>query len=149
MALQNLFRCAYSAVDLRMSEVMLRRPLLLALYERKGQHDPAHWPAPTKLGDPQVMVWRRTAGMESPRSRLLNGRQGGAPRKGKALSAGSRAERAARSGRPEYDEGDGIAVAARPVPWEHRWALKPQLGEQARRYSRTQPRVVPKLTTGS
>ncbi len=141
VALQNLFNCAYSAVALRMSEVMLHQPLLLALYERRSQEDPAHWPAPTRLGDLRVTVMRRTANMGAPRSRLLNGWRGGTPHKGKALSAGSLAERAARSGRPEYDEGDGIAVAARPVlwknrlaklavaavPWEHRHVLEPQV----------------------
>ena len=122
VALQNLFNCAYSAVALRMSEVMLGQPLLVALYERRGRDDPTHWPAPTRLGDLRVTVMRQTADMETPRSRLLNGCQGGAPRRGKALSPGSLAERAARSGRPEYDEGDSIAVAARPVFWKGRLA---------------------------
>ena len=141
VALHSLFHCAYSAIALRMSEAMPGQPMLLALYERRGQNNPAHWPTPTRLGDLRVTVMRRTAGMETPRSRLLNGWRGGAPRKGRALSAGSLAERAARSGRPEYDEGDGIAVAARPVlwkgrlskialvavPWELRIVLEPQV----------------------
>ena len=121
-ALQNLFRCAYSAVALRMSEVMLRQPLLLALYERRGQNDPTRWPTPTRLGDLRVTVMKKTAGMATPRSVLLNGWRGGTPRRGRALSAGSLAERAARSGRPEYDEEDGIAVVARPVLWKNRLA---------------------------
>ncbi len=148
VALQNLFRCAYSAVSLRMSEVMLRPPLMLTLYERRGQDDPARWPTPTRLEDLRVTVMKRTAGMATPRSLLLNGWRGGTPRKGRALSAGSLAERAARSGRLEYDEGDGIAVVARPVlwknrlakvivvavPWEHRRSLEPQLEWRDRRY---------------
>ncbi|MDE2843910.1 MAG: ImmA/IrrE family metallo-endopeptidase [Chloroflexota bacterium] len=162
VALQNLFHCAYSAVALRMSEVMLGQPLMLALYERTGQDDPAHWPIPTRLGDLRVTVMRRTAGMGMPRSRLLNGWRGGAPRKGKALSAGSLAERAARSGRPEYDEGDGIAVAARPVlwkgrlskvavvavPWEHRRVLEPQLAAVRRGPDHFSPVAVPRLAAG-
>lgn len=122
VALQNLFCCAYSAVSLRMSEVMLRPPMLPTLYERRGQDDPARWPTPTRLGDLRVTVMKRTAGMATPRSLLLNGWRGGTPRKGRALSAGSLAELAARSGRLEYDEGDGIAVVARPVLWKNRLA---------------------------
>ncbi len=145
VALQNLFRCAYSAVSLRMSEVMLRAPLLLALYERMGQDDPARWPTPTRREDLRVTVMKQTPGMAAPRSPLLNGWRGGVLHRGRSLSAGSLAERAARSGRLEYDEGDGIAVVARPVLWknrlakvivvavpqEHRRALEPQLRNRA------------------
>lgn len=162
VALHNLFHCAYSAIALRMSEAMPGQPMLLALYERRGQDDPAHWPTPTNLGDLRVTVMRRTAVMETPRSRLLNGWRGGAPRKGRALSAGSLAERAARSGRPEYDEGDGIAVAARPVlwkgrlskvavvavPWEHRHVLEPQLAAVGRWPDRFSPGAMPRLAAG-
>ena len=162
VALHNLFHCAYSAIALRMPEAMPGQPMLLALYERRGQNDPARWPTPTRLGDLRVTVMRRTAGMETPRSRLLNGWRGGAPRKGRALSAGSLAERAARSGRPEYDEGDGIAVAARPVlwkgrlskvalvavPWEHRHVLEPQLAAVRRWPDHLSPGAVPRLAAG-
>ena len=170
VALQNLFCCAYSAVALRMSEVMLRQPLLLALYERRGQNDPARWPTPARLEDLRVTVMKRMAGMVTPRSPLLNGWRGGTPRRGMALSAGSLAERAARSGRPEYDEGDGIAVIARPilwngrlakvivvaVPWDHRRVLEPQLGRCEGRYpglyagnnARFSQGAAPKLVTG-
>lgn len=142
VALQNLFGCSYSAVALRLSEVMPRQPLLLTLYERKRQGDPARWPEPTRLEDFRVTVSKRTAGMATHHSPLLNGFRGGAPRRGRTLSAGSLAEQAARTGMAEYDEGDGIAVVARPVLWngrlakvivvavpqEHRRALEPQLG---------------------
>ncbi len=150
VALQNLFGCAYSAVALRLSEVMPRQPLLLTLYERKGQGDPARWPTPTRLEDLRVTVMKRTAGMTTTRSPLLNGWRGGAPRRGRALSAGSLAERVARTGTAEYDEEDGIAVVARPVLWngrlakvivvavpqEHRRALELQLGQCHRRHPR-------------
>ena len=141
VALQNLFGCSYSAVALRLSEVMLRLPLLLALYEQKRQGDPARWPTPTRLEDLRVTVMKRTAGMPTPRSPLLTGWRGGAPRRGRTLSAGSLAERAARTGMAEYDEEEDIAVAAKPVlwknrlaklavvavPWEHRRVLEPQV----------------------
>ncbi len=85
---------------------------------------------------------RRQTGFPPLRSRLLTGWRNGSPRSGKPLSSGSLAERAARSGRTEYAEGDGIAVVAKPVfwkgrlakvavvalPWEHRKALAPQHG---------------------
>ena len=170
VALQSLFRCSYSAVALRLSEVMPRQPLLLTLYERKGQEAPAHWPTPTRLGDLRVTVTKRAAGMATTRSLLLNGWRGGAPRRGKPLSAGSLAERVARTGAAEYDEEDGIAVVARPVLWngrlakvivvavprEHRRALEPQLGRCHRRHpSHYAGNVVPanhgsapKLATG-
>ena len=141
VALQNLFGCSYSAVALRLSEVMPRQPLLLTLFERKGQGDPARWPEPTRLEDLRVTVMKRTAGIAATRSPLLNGWWGGAPRRGRSLCAGSLAERAARTGMAQYDEGEGIAVAAKPVlwknrlakvavvavPWEHRRVLEPQV----------------------
>ena len=142
VALKNVFRCSYSAVAIRFGEVMGRQPLLAVLYERKGQGDPVSWALPTKLGDLRVTVVKRTAGIGAPRSRLLNGWRDGIPRKGKTLSAGSLAEEAARTGRREYAEGNGIAVVANPVLWkgrlakvivvavplEHRGVLEPQLG---------------------
>ena len=161
-ALQNVFRCSYPAVALRLPEVMGRQPLLVALYEREEQDDPARWPVPTKLGDLRVTVMKRTAGFGTPRSRLLNGCRGGVPRKGKALAAGSLAERAARSGRPEYAEGDGIALTARPVlwkgrlaklivvavPWEHRRALEPQLSGIRQWQPKTTTSAAPRLAAG-
>ena len=143
--LHNVFRCAYSSVTIRLFEVLGRQPLLTVLYEREEQGDPVDWPAPTRLGDLRVKVMKRTAGMGQPRSPLLNGWRGGIPRKGKRLSAGTVAEQTARSGRPEYAEGDGLAVVATPVlwkgrlakvvvvavPWEHRRVLEPQLGTAA------------------
>ena len=121
-ALHQVFRCSYASVAIRMGEVMVRQPLLAVLYERDEEGDPAGWPAPTRLGDLRVKVVKRTPGMGQPRSGLLGGWRGGNPRKGKALTAGSLAERAARSGRPECAEGDGIAVAAKPVLWKGRLA---------------------------
>ena len=160
--LQRVFRCSYASVTIRVGEVMTRQPLLAVLYEREGQGDPADWPAPTRLGDLRVRVVKRTAGLGAPRSRLLNGWRGGSPRKGKALSAGSVAEQAARSGRPEYAVGDGIALVATPVlwkgrlakvivvavPWEQRRALEPQLGRRSWRYPRKDSSAVPGFAAG-
>ena len=140
--LHRVFGCSYSAAALRLGEVLCAQPLAVILYEREDDGAPATWERPTKLGDLRVTVAKRTAGFVPPRFRLLSGWRGGSPRKGKAISAGSVAETAARSGRPEYAEGDGIAAAATPVlwkgrlakvsvvavPWEHRGTLGPQLG---------------------
>ena len=112
-----------------------RRPPKIPRLERGGLLTPPFEalrpPSPaTRLGFPPL------------RSRLLTGWRNGSPRSGKPLSSGSLAERAARSGRTEYAEGDGIAVVAKPVfwkgrlakvivvalPWEHRKALAPQHG---------------------
>ena len=71
------------------------------------------------------------------------------------MPPGSLAELAARSGRAEYAEADGLAAVARPVywkgrlakvavvavPWEHRAVLEPQLGGQVwRPGARSSPR---------
>ena len=144
----NQFNCSYASVSLRLAEVACRMPMMVVLYERVQGGDPAQWPDLSGPGDLRATVMRRTAGMAPPRSRLLNGCRGGTPRKGKTLSAGSLAEQAARSGGPEYAEGDGIAVVATPViwkgrlskvvvvavPWEQRRALEPQLGRRSWRY---------------
>ena len=162
VALHRVFRCSYSAVAIRLGEVLGGQPLAVVLYERKEPGDPADWPVPTRLGDLRVKVVKRTTGFGAPRSRLLNGWRGGGPRKGKPLSAGSLAEQAARSGGPEYAEGDGIAAAAAPVlwkgrlakvivvavPWEHRRVLEPQLGQRRWRYPKNDPRAVPGLVVG-
>ena len=156
VALHRVFRCAYAAVALRLTEVLRSQPLLAVLYERREQSDPAIWTAPSKLGDLRITVVKRTAGMGAPRSPLLSGWRGGSPRKGKALSAGSLAESAAHSGMFQYDEENGIAVIARPVfwkgrlakvavvavPWEQRQTLEPQSGWRGRGYSKHGPRTV-------
>ena len=140
VALQRVFRCSYASVAIRLGEVMGHYPLLAVLYEREEQGDPADWPAPTTLNDLRVTVMKRTAGFGAPRSRLISGKRGGVPYRGRALPAGSLAERAARSGRREYAEGDGLALVAAPVlwkdrlaklvvvavPWEHLRVLEPQ-----------------------
>ena len=137
-ALHDVFGCAYSSVALRMAELVRRVPLLIVLYEREGRGDSAGWTEPPAL---RARVVKRTAGFGARRSRLLNGRRGGIPHKRKALPAGSLAEQAAQSGRPEYAEGDNLAVVAKPVlwrgrlakvivvavPWECRSVLEPQL----------------------
>ena len=162
VALHNVFRCAYSTAAIRLAEVLSRQPLLAVLYEREERGDPADWPAPTRLGDLRVRVMKRTAGFGAPRSPLLNGWRDGIPRKGKPLSPGTVAERAARSGRPEYAEGDGLAVVATPVlwkgrlskvilvavPWEYRRVLEPQLGRQGWRYPENNSRAAREFAPG-
>ena len=120
--LHRVFRCSYSAAALRLGEVLCARPLAVVLYEREEDGDPATWERPTKLGDLRATVVRRTAGFPHLRSRLLTGWRNGSPRSGKPLSSGSLAERAARSGRMEYAEGDGLAMVATPVLWKGRLA---------------------------
>ena len=122
LALQREYRCAYAAVALRLAEVVRRPPLLVVLYERPEQGDPAQWPAGDDVAQLRATVIKRTAGFVPGRSRLTGGRRGGIPWKGKSLPPGSLAEQAARSGRPEYAEGDGFAVVAQPVIWKGRLA---------------------------
>ena len=152
-ALHDRFGCAYSSVAIRMAEVVRDPPLLAILYEREERGDPEGWTEPAIL---TAGVVKRTVGFGARRSRLLNGRRGGMPQKRKVLPSGSLAERAAHSGRPEYAEGDGLAVAAKPVlwkgrlakvivvavPWERRGALEPQLGRSRRPLPRFNPRAV-------
>ncbi len=152
--LHEVFGCAYASAALRLAEVVRSVPLMMVLYEREERGDPAGWTAPAVL---RARVVKRTTGFRPRRSRLLNGRRGGMPRKDQALPAGSLAERAAHSGRPEYAEADGVAAVARSVfwkgrlakvivvavPWERRSFLEPQLGRrQWRPDARFNPRAV-------
>ena len=153
--LHDVFGCAYASAALRLAEVVRDPPLLVVLYEREERGDPAGWTGPAVL---RARVAKRTAGTGPLRSRLLNGRRGGMPRKDKALPSGSLAEQAAHSGRPEYAEAEGLVAIARPilwkgrlakvivvaVPWEHRSGLEPQLGRQfqKRPYPRFNQRAV-------
>ena len=89
-----------------LGEVMGRQPLFVVLYERG---DPADW-------------LERTAGFVPLDSPLLCGCRGGIPHKYRPLPSGSLAEQAVQSGKPEYAEEDGIAVAAKPVLWQGRLA---------------------------
>ena len=155
-ALHDEFGCAYSSVALRMAELMRDPPLMVVLYEREERGDPEDWMEPPTL---RARVVKRTAGFGARRSLLLNGRRGGMPHRSKALPAGSLAARAAQSSRPEYAEGDGLAVAAKPVlwkgrlakvivvavPWERRRILEPQLGRSRRPPHRFNSRVVKAL----
>ena len=160
--LHKEFRCSYSAAALRLGEVLCAQPLAVVLYEREEDGDPATWGRPTKLGDLRATVVRRTAGFPPLRSRLLTGWRNGSPRSGKPLSSGSLAERAARSGRTEYAEGDGIALVAAPilwkgrlakiivvaVPWEQRRVLEPQLDRRHCHHPQNNPGVVPRFAAG-
>ena len=152
-ALHDAFGCAYSSAALRLAEVVRDPPLLVVLYEREERGDPAGWTGPAVL---RARVVKRTEGFGARRSRLICGSRGGMPRRDKALPAGSLADRAAHSGEMEFAEGDGLAVAARPVlwkgrlakvivvavPWECRGVLEPQLGRRRQPYPRFNQRAV-------
>ena len=153
VALHDRFGSSYASAALRLAEVVRHPPLLVVLYQHTERGDPAGWMEPPTL---RARVVKRTTGFGARRSRLLGGRRGGMPQRGRAIPPGSLAERAAQSGRPEYAEADGIAVAARPVfwqgriakaavvavPWEHRNVLEPQLGRQGwRPDARNSPRT--------
>ena len=152
-ALHDSFGCAYSTAALRLAEVLRDPPLMVVLYEREERGDPAAWTQPPALW---CRVAKRTAGFGARRSRLLNGRRGGMPRKDKAIPSDSLAERAAHSGQREYAEADGLAVIADPilwkgrlakvivvaVPWERRSVLEPQLGRERKPYPRFRQRAV-------
>ena len=139
---------------------MRQQPLAVLLYERKDKGDPAGWPDPVSPESLKATVVKRTAGFGPPSSPLLCGWRGGIPRPGKAVPADSLAEHAALSGRPEYTEDDGLAVAARPVSWMGRVAkvaivavpfldravLAPQLGTRTGPTSERRPRT-PRLAT--
>ena len=101
---------------------MDRQPLFVALYERDDAGDPADWPEGTEPHALRAKVVKRTAGFVPPASPLLCGHRGGIPHRHKPLPAGSLAEQAVQSGRPEYAEQDGIAVVAKPVLWKGRVA---------------------------
>ena len=123
VALHRVFRCSYAAAAIRLGEVMDRQPLFVALYERDEAGDPADWPEQGALDALRAKVVTSTAGFTPPASPLLCGCRGGIPHRNSPLPAGSLAERAAQSGRAEYAEEEGIAVAARPVMWK-RWVAK-------------------------
>ena len=155
-ALHEVFGCAYSSAAIRLAELVPDPPLMVVLYEHTERGDPEGWTEPMAL---RARVVKRTAGFGARQSRLLNGLRGGMPHKRKALPAGSLAERAAHSGRPEYAEGDGLAVAAKPVlwkgrlakvivvavAWERRSVLEPQLGRSRRPSPRFNSRAVTAL----
>ena len=61
LALQGVFRCAYSSVTRRLGEVMRRQPLAAVLYERKGD-EPAAWP---ERPDPKFFRARRSRGLRA------------------------------------------------------------------------------------
>ena len=119
IALQREYQHAYAAVALRLAEVVRHPPLLVVLYEHAERGDPAGWMEPPTL---RAKVVRRTPGLGPPRCRLITGRQGGVPTKGRRLPPGSLAELAAHTGRAEYAEADGLAAVATPVIWKGRLA---------------------------
>ncbi len=72
-ALHDVFGCAYASVSLRLAEVLRDQPLMVVLYERQEQGDPAVWTEPPVLW---AKVVKRTAGFRPRRSRLLGGWRG-------------------------------------------------------------------------
>ena len=146
-ALQRVFRCAYSSVTRRLGEVMRRQPLAAVLYERQG-NGPATWPERPDPGSFRASALTRTPGFGERASRLLCGSRGRMPLPERPPSSGSLAEAVILTGRAEYAEDDGIAVAARPVYWrgriakvavvavprEYRAALEPQTRTATERF---------------
>ena len=144
MALQREYGYAYAAVTMRLAEVVRGLPYFVVLYQRPGRVDPANWPKGDDLALLRATVVRRTQGMGPPASSLVMGIRGSIPRRHRRVPAGSLAELAARTGRPEYAEADGLAAVAQPVHWKgrlaklavvavpltHRDALAPQLGSR-------------------
>ena len=144
MALQREYGYAYAAVTMRLAEVVRGLPYFVVLYQRPGRVDPANWPKGDDLALLRATVVRRTQGMGPPASSLVMGIRGGIPRRHRRVPHGSLAELAARTGRPEYAEADGLAAVAQPVHWkgrlaklavvavpaEFRDALAPQLGSR-------------------
>ena len=122
VALQGMFQCSYASVAIRLAEVMRQQRLAVLLYERKDKGDPSGWPDPVSRESLNATVVKRTAGFGPLSSPLFSGWRGGIPRYGLALPSDSLAELAAHSGRSEYAEEDGIAVAAQPVLWKGRIA---------------------------
>ena len=122
VALQGVFQCSYASEAMRMAEVMLQQPLAVLLYERKDRGDPSSWPAQVSSESLKATVVKRTPCLGPPSSPLLCGWEGGIPRPGKAVPSDSLAELATESGRAEYAEDDGFAVAAKPVLWKGRIA---------------------------
>ena len=122
VALHGVFRCSYAAAAIRLGEVMDGQPLFVALYERDAAGDPADWPERTEPHALRAKVVTRTAGFAPPASLLLCGCRGRIPHRNSPLPSGSLAEQAVQSGRTEYAEEEGIAVAARPVLWRGRVA---------------------------
>ena len=149
IALQREYRYAYAAVALRLAEVVRNLPYFVVLYERPGRTDPAEWPWGEDLAALRATVVRRTKGMGPPASRPITGKRGGIPQRHRRVPLGSLAERAARSGEPEYAEADGLAAVAKPACWKGRLAkvavvavplefralLAPQLNQQRRTYT--------------
>ena len=122
VALHGVFRCSYAAAAIRLGEVMDRQPLFVALYERDEAGDPADWPEETEPQSLRAKVVTSTVGSTPPASPLLCGCRGRIPHRNSPLPSGSLAEQAARSGRPEYAEEEGITVVAKPVMWKGRVA---------------------------
>ena len=120
VALHGVFRCSYASAAIRLGEGMDCQPLFVALYERGEAGDPADWPEGTELDALWAKVMKRTAGFAPPASPLLCGCRGGIPHRNSPLRSGSLAEQTVHTGRAEYAEEDGIAVAARPVLWKGR-----------------------------
>ena len=156
IALQREYRYAYAAVTMRLTEVVRNLPYSVVLYERPGRADPARWPRGDDLAALRATVVRRTEGMGPPASKLITGKRGGIPQPHRRVPPGSLAERAGRSGQPEYAEAGGLAAVAKPAYWKGRLAkvavvavplefralLAPQLSRQRRAWPMTNARAL-------
>ena len=149
IALQREYRYAYAAVAMRLTEVVRNLPYSVVLYERPGRTDPAMWPRGDDLAALRATVVRRTEGLGPPASWPITGKRGGIPQPHRRVPPGSLAERAGRSGQPEYAEAGGLAAVAKPAHWKGRLAkvavvavpleFRPVLAPQLGRNRRTRP----------
>ena len=119
LKLQRAFRCSYAAVTIRLAEVLRNPSLMVILYERQENGDPANWTEPPEL---RAKVVRRTRGFGTPTTFPICGQRGGVPRRGRPIPTGSLAERAARYGSTQYAHDDGCTAIARPVLWKGKLA---------------------------
>ncbi len=115
--LHHVFRCSYSAVAIRLAEVVREIPLMVVLYQRDELGHPAQWPSTVDLTDLRANVVRSAGGFGWPRTTMLNGHLDEAPAKGRSVPAGSLAELAVQSGRVAWSEDNGIVAVAKPVSW--------------------------------
>lgn len=117
LALRREFRCSYASVTLRLAEVVRDPPLMTVLYERlEGGRMLDRAARPPGDGGSQDV------GFGTRPSRLLSGTEGGLPRWGRPLPAGSLADRAVHWVCTQYQRRDGYAVIARPVLWKRKLA---------------------------
>ena len=117
LALHRAFQCSYSAVAIRLTEVLREPPLMTLVYETPDRRSPRLWTEPADL---RAKVVRRTRGFGVPKSHLFSGNRGGIPRQDRPIPDGSLAEQAARRGYPQFGKDGGCVAIAQPVIWSGR-----------------------------